>query len=194
MSIMASDKGGRDFKPLSVGVHPAVNTWMVDLGLQHSPFGTKHQCYMRFEVPGERVEYEKDGEKIDAPMVIGQFYTVSLSEKSNLRPDLEGWRGKPFTKAQLAAFDITKVLGKPCTLIVGHKEGKDGKPRAYVQSITKATEQLTPEGDVILYDDAHHGNLEKLPEWLQEKIKSQVTPELEPTPEAEPVLDDDIPF
>ena len=180
MAIYASDKGGTDFKPVPADVHDAVCVWMVDLGLQPgTPLypANKHQVYIKWEIPGERIEYERDGQKHEGPMTIGNFYTVSLSEKANLRSHLEGWRGKPFTSAELAKFDITTVVGKPCRLVVKHKTKADGRVVAIVESILKAKVALVPESETIIGDGDHSGGLQKLPDWLKEKIAGQVRPE-----------------
>ena len=200
MAIYASDKGGGDFKPVPADVHDAVCIWMVDLGVQPGGiYAPKHQVYIKWEIPGERIEYEKDGVKHEGPMTIGNFYTVSLSEKANLRSDLEGWRGKPFTKDELAKFDVTAVVGKPCRLVVEHKTKQDGRTVAFVKSVIRAKNVLTPEGETIIFDGDHTDTLSKLPDWLKEKIANQVKPESRDevderiAPASDP-FEDDIPF
>ncbi|GEM_PF-4521665 len=37
-----------------------------------------------------------------------------------LRRDLENWRGRPFTREELRGFDLFKVLGTACQLMVTH--------------------------------------------------------------------------
>ena len=167
MPIYASDTGGSDdFKIVSAGMHPAVCDMMVDLGLQEQKsqlYGdsVKHQVYIRWQVPGERLEYEKDGVKVEGPMTIGSYYTLSLHEKAALRKALQGWRGKEFSKDEAEKFDIAAVLGKPCTLNVIHKTGNDGKVRAKVDSIGPTMKGMTPaavEGEPILYDGNEEGS------------------------------------
>jgi hypothetical protein len=168
---------------------------MVDLGLQSGPYGTRHQVYIRFEIPGCRTRYEKDGVEQEGPMTIGSYYTVSLSKKSNLRRDLEGWRGRQFTEEEAKGFDITKVLGKPCTVVVQHKVKEDFSKTAVIQSITRAPDGFNPapENELSLVDDEHR-DLSGLPEWLAEQVQSQVPATAGPAPEAAPELDDDLPF
>src|SRR5687767_15519142 len=98
MATYASDTGGgKDFDPVPEGSHLAVCDMFVDLGLQDSRFGAKHKIYLRWQIPALRVEFERDGQQVNAPMSIGATYTLSLSEKSNLRPMLQAWRGRAFT-------------------------------------------------------------------------------------------------
>jgi len=189
----------KNFKPVPAGAHPAICIWMVDLGLQSGPYKTRHQVYMKFEIPGERMKVERDGVEVDMPMTIGAYYTVSLSRKSNLRSDLEGWRGVPFTEQEAKGFDITKVLGKHCTVVVQHKINDDHSRTAVVKSITQAPRgwRPAPENDLILVDDEHQ-DLDALPEWLRDQVLGQVPPQDEDPGDVggtdlEP-LDDDIPF
>lgn len=49
-----------------------------------------------------------------------------MHEKATLRKDLESWRGRKFTQAEIENFPGLKtVLGKPCMLNVVHSD--DGK-------------------------------------------------------------------
>lgn len=211
MPIYASDNGGGDdFKLVTPGMHPAVCDMMVDLGLQEnkSPLygdSIKHQVYIRWQIPGERLEYEKDGQNIEGPMTIGSYYTLSLNEKATLRKHLQGWRGKEFTAEEAEKFDISAVLGKPCTLNVIHKTGGDGKVRAKVESVGPPMKGMPPaqlEGEAILYDGGGEQSpvWDKLRPWMHEAIKRQVN-QTEPEqrgPEqpayAAADLDDDVPF
>jgi len=213
MPIYASDTGGGDdFKLVSPGMHPAVCDMMVDLGMQEQKsqlYGAsvKHQVYIRWQIPGERLEYEKDGQKVEGPMTIGGYYTLSLSEKANLRKVLQGWRGKEFTAEEAAKFDIAAVLGKPCTLNVIHKTGNDGKVRAKIDSVGPQMKGLAPavlEGEPILYDGGEEDSpvWDKLRPWMHESIKKQVQPRseaqaLEDSYARQPAMADDdldVPF
>jgi hypothetical protein len=139
-------------------------------------------------------------------MTIGAYYTNSLSEKANLRKVLQGWRGKEFTPDEAAKFDISIVLGKPCTLNVIHKTGNDGKVRAKIDSVGPLIKGLPApliEGEPILYDGGEEASpvWNKLRPWMHETIKRQVNqqeaeqrgPETEQQP-AYADLDDDVPF
>jgi hypothetical protein len=203
MAIIASDSGGgRDFEPIPEGQYAAVCDMMVDLGMQDGgSFGPKHKVYIRFQVPEHRITFEKDGEEKDLPAVVGVTFTLSLSAKSNLRPFLEGWRGKKFTAEEVRGFDITKVAGAPAYLNIVHEEGEGkhkGKTFANIASIMpipKGIAKPTVEGEVIVYDD-DNDTYEMLPEWLQKKIDDQIEEEAsttargrQPVPAGE--LDDD---
>lgn len=211
MATYASDTGGgKDFDPVPEGSHLAVCDMFVDLGMQDGHFGAKHKIYLRWQIPALRLSYEKDGEKVEGPMSIGATYTLSLSEKSNLRPILQAWRGKAFTAEELKKFDVTTVLGKPCMVTVTHEPKKDGGVYANVAAVAKLPTGIpapTLEGQAILYDADNKDSWDDLRPWLQEKIKNQVPPKsedqsLQDAYSRQPEyaggfaadLDDDVPF
>ena len=114
----------------------------------------------------------------DKPMVISKEYTLSLHEKSNLRRDLEGWRGKSFTNQELNSFDITDVLGSSCNISIIHKTSKSGNEFAQIGSIsgmskgTQCPEQFN-ESFVFNYEDNFDSEwIEQQPEWVQDQIKN----------------------
>lgn len=201
MAIYGEEKGGGDFKPVPQGSHAAVCDMVVDLGLQETNFGTKHQIYIRWQIPGERVEYEFDGQQVNRPAVVGATYTLSMSEKSNLRPLLESWRGRKFTSEEIRKFDITSVAGKPCLIGITHNES-GGKTYANVSSLMSLPVGMPipqAEGEVIVYDGDNLQNFDKLRPWLQDKIKGQAQRREEPATGKQPAmelsdLDDDVPF
>ena len=208
MAIIATDSGGGgDFTPVPAGTHFAVCCMVADLGKQRitsQMFGEsiKHQVYIRWQIPAERVEWQdKEGNKHEGPAVIGKTYTLSLGDKANLRKDLQAWRSKPFTPDELRGFDIAKLLGAPATLTVTHTD-KDGRTYTNVASlggIPKGMEKPSLEGEPVLYDNDNQGTFEKLPKWLQEKVQGQILDEKAHTEtyggtSSYDDLDDDIPF
>ncbi len=190
MGLIATEKGGGDFKAVPQGTHMAICNMVVGLGTQDTPYGVKEQLYIRWELPQERLEWEKDGVKHVGPMSIGSFYTLSLNAKSNLRKDLEGWRGRAFTTDELAGFDVTNVLGKPCQLNVIHNE--NGKAKVVgVSGWPKGVEVPAPENELVKYSNDDEGQFDAIPEWLQEIIKKQLS--VEEAADAEE-FNDSIPF
>lgn len=209
MGIYVSDTGGGgDFTPVPEGTHFAVCDMVVDLGKQKTTYmgdtTIKHQVYIRWQIPAERMEYEKDGQKVEGPMVIGKTYTASLSEKANLRKDLQAWRGRAFTEDELLKFDISKLLGAPATITVTHKPKEGGGVYSNITSvggIPKGMEKPKVEGDPLMYGDEDQGSYDRLPKWLKEKVDNRVTADPGPHDERNPPqpayaddLDDEIPF
>lgn len=114
----ASSGSGESFVPAPMGVHRAICCDVVDMGMVPGKFGEKHLV---------RVIWQTEALMPDGkPFLIDRRYTLSLDERSNLRRDLEAWRGKPFTLAEAAGFDLERLIGVMCTLLVVHKPGKDG--------------------------------------------------------------------
>lgn len=181
MAIIASDSGGGgDFTPVPQGTHFAICDQVVDLGKQRTSgqYGEsiKHQVYIHWQIPAERVEWECDRTKHEGPAGIGKTYTVSLHEKANLRKDLQAWRGKPFTADELRAFDIANLLGAPATLTVTHTD-KDGRTYANVASlggIPKGMPKPVLEGEPLLYDKDNPGTFDRLSKRMQERVQGQV--------------------
>lgn len=209
MAIMATDTGGGgDFSPMPSGNHVAICNMVVDLGKQRTvsqQYGEKikHQVWIRWETPDETIEWtDRDGNQRTGPRVIGKTYTVSLHENAALRADLESWRGRPFTREELAGFDISKLLGVPCMVNVTQTE-KNGKTYANVAAVTplpKALRENPPRSEIglILYDEDNSGAYEELPDWLKKKIDEQVKDvvnhQASGPDDWRKDLDDDIPF
>lgn len=209
MAIMASDNGGKDFKKVPPGCHFAICNMVADLGVQESSFQgqskSQHKVYLRWEVPDERVTYEKDGREIEAPLSIGTMYTLSLSEKANLRKVLENWRGKVFTPDELKGFDITTVAGKCCQIMVQHQES-GGKTYANITGVMGVSREqkersktAKSEVGVLVYSlENPDQGWDSLPKWLQEKIENRVMPQAVTNANAKAPagddFDDDIPF
>jgi hypothetical protein len=210
MPITATDTGGKEFKKVPPGCHFALCNMVVDLGIQQTTFKgqakSQHKVYLRWEVPDERVTYEKDGQHIEGPCSIGATYTLSLSEKANLRKVLENWRGQPFTEQELRGFDITTIAGKCCQIMVQH-ESVGGKTYANVTGVMgtsrdqrERARNAKSEVGVIVYslDDPDPTVYAKLPNWIKDKLESRVAaPSLTAASAlvtADADFDDDIPF
>ena len=205
-------KGGGDFKSVPAGSYVAVCDMVVFLGLQPGSGKfpePKFQIYIRFEIPSERVEFEKDGKKFNLPTVIGQTYTASMSEKANIRKHLEGWRGKQFTDNEAKSFDVGSILGKCCMLSVVEKTTDKGTYSniASMSALPRGMQQVKAESPLYYYAPDDVSCFESLPQWLREKIEAQIKmPEKTKNPNYDPdqppvsayedqgITDDDIPF
>lgn len=210
MPIIAENNGGKDFKKVPSGCHFAICNMVVDLGIQETTFKgqakSQHKVYLRWEVPDERVTWEdKEGKEREGPCSIGATYTLSLSEKANLRKVLENWRGQPFTDQELRGFDITQVAGKCCQIMVQH-DTNAGKTYANVTGVMGVSRDqreraraAKSEVGVLVYslDDGENDAFRNLPNWIKEKLSQRVMPANVKTANAmAPAgdFDDDIPF
>jgi len=178
MGLTAREPENKGINPVSQALHHAVCYALYDLGTQYNEtFGkSAHKVLIAWEIPGERITIEKNGEKLDLPRAISKQYTLSLHEKSQLRKDLESWRGKAFTDQERAGFDITTILGANCMVQVLHKE-KDGKKYANVSNVVqlpKGMPKKTPENPTRYFSFEEHQDAipEGTPDWIRDIIKA----------------------
>jgi len=180
MGLSYKAKGAGPKKRISAGTHIGVCDMVVDLGLQETPiYGTKRQVYIRFEIPEERWEYEKDGKQMEGPGVIGETLTASMHKKARLRARLEGWRGRQFSDKEAEEFDITSILGKAAMISVidNENDGTVYSNIAGISALPKGMPAPKAELPLLLYHDGDQSMLERLPEWIQKKIEEQVPEE-----------------
>lgn len=176
MPLIASAKSGAPRQNPPAGTHLARCYQIVDLGTHDKEWQGKrrksHEVRVSWELPDECADFGKD--KLE-PFAVHKTYTLSLSEKANLRHDLENWRGKAFTEQELEAFDVFKVLGHPCMVTVTHVE-KNGSTYANVTAVTALPKGITAPPAVnskvqFSLDDHDEAVFRSLPEFLQEIIK-----------------------
>ena len=174
--IVASSNQKKEIVP--AGTHFARCYSMIHIGVVEWEFqGEKkfnNKVRLTWELPYEMRDF--GGEQ--KPLVISKEYTLSMHEKSNLRKDLEMWRGKVFTNKELGSFDVTDLLGKTCNISVIHKVAKNGNEFAQVggvSAIQKGVEVLEQFNPTFIFNYGDHFDLDWLdsqPEWIQEQIKS----------------------
>jgi len=180
MGIYAEKKEG-DFKQVEPGTYVARCYSMIELGTIETEFNgekkSAHRVLIHWELPTElEVFREELGQQ---PYSVSKEYTLSMHEKSNLRRDLESWRGKTFTESECERFDITKLLSKPCILNIIHEAGKKDTSKKYVKvaSVNKmmkgqeCPEQINPSR-ILSFDEFNWDMFNSLPDWIKDKIKS----------------------
>lgn len=211
MKLPEPNAGG-DFTPTPAGQHNSVLTRFIDLGTQPGSQmypKPKRKVLMGWEIPGERVKWEKDGQEQEGPVLHYERMTFSTHENAVFRQRLESWRGKPFAQEDWGNFDTKNLLGVGALLQIAH-EHKDAKTYANLQAIMlppggKET-WAKPEGPVIYFslDEFDEDTFNGLSEGLQETIKK--SPEYQvmfshapamdegqfPPPQND--MDDEIPF
>lgn len=143
--MIVKDTGGGTFEQAPAGTHIARCIKLIDIGTHTNEYqgqtNVRRQVIIGWELPEELLQ---TGDYAGQPFALSRFYTMSLSEKANLRKDLAAWRGRDFTTEELAGFDLKNILGAPCMLSVIHNE----QDRAKVNSVmalpkkTKAPKQV----------------------------------------------------
>jgi hypothetical protein len=215
MGLTARKPEGSDLELIPEDTYQATCYAVVDLGTQNIAFAEYdakelERVIIAWEIPAVRIEIEKDGKKLDLPRAISKEYTISLHKKSNLRPMLESWRGKAFTKEEEEGFHLKALLGVNCMLQILHGTSKrTGEPYHYVANVSKLYHGLTknkPENKYQYFNFDEHTEIPgNIPEWMEKKIQDSyeyrvmvgdIEAELAPvdTNIDMPEPDDDIPF
>ena len=153
---------------ITEGLHPAVCCQIHNVGHQSfkgGPPGLSPKCVLIFEVDQKMASGTMQGK----PMTISKGYPMFMGNNakgvpSALKTHMQGWRGRPFTDAELADFSLKRVLGKPCTLMIAHTPKEGGGMKATIVSILPPT----GPGWVPTYTET--------PQWVKDEKARQVSP------------------
>jgi len=147
---------------------------IIDLGTQETTWqgqvSYKAKVMLMWELPKRLMD---DGR----PFSIHKEYTLSLSDKANLRKDIEQWMGTALKDEDTYSFDITWLLGNTALINVGHKENENsGKTYANITSLMPVPDGMdvppaVNEPFVFNLDQYSPEVFNKLPQWVQDKIK-----------------------
>ena len=173
MPLVIKESGGH-FEPAPSGVHQAVCVDVVDLGIVPGKYGPKSKLKLIWQLKTRN----KKGERFQ----VRATYTQSLMEGSNLRRDLESWRGRSFTQEELENFDVEKLLGVNCQLSLKQEKSKStgrlyAKVTAVLEPLKGAAFELNPE------------KYQREPWAGESKVYNA-----EPEPESFDVAENDVPF
>lgn len=171
--LLKGSSGSGDFAPLPAGPHVARCVAFVDLGTQKQEFqgqtSTRRKVRVTWEVPSERMN---DGRA----MTISKTYTASLDPKATLRADLEGWRNKAFTEAEIHGWEAEQLLGRACQINVVHNVSPGtGKTYAAVRTVMPLGKGQTcePQESASVFfnlDEFDPGVFASLSKYTQETI------------------------
>ena len=216
MSFYVEDNGG-NFERCPPGNHLARCYRIIDLGTQKSEYQGQVKYLHKISVFWEVHGMDDEGKPVlmndGRPYGIFKNYTLSWSDKANLRLDLQSWRGKPFTQEELRRFDLKNILNQWCMLNIIEKPGnKDNRIFSNIAGISPVPGVVKQAGlpapvnksEVFKIDEADmemfNGFSENLkakisssPEWQKLHGKAQM-PVRQAQPAAAPLEDDDIPF
>lgn len=171
MSLVMQENGNADFELAPAGTHVAICYLVADIGRQESKFGVKPKVIIGWELADEKMS---DGR----PFGVSKMYTASLNKDANLRKDLESWRAKQFTPAELSGFALTNIIGKPCLVTIKHNPSGE-RVYANVDTVTAVPKGMSVPQQVnpsVSYDmdSSNQADYEKLPEWIRKKVDSAV--------------------
>lgn len=211
MGFYVEDKG-IEFENCPPGVHLARCYSIIDLGTQKSEYMGQVKFQPKIRIAWEIHGTDDDGQPVrmkdGRPFAVFRQYTRSWSNKSNLRLDLQSWRGKPFSEIEMKRFELDKVLGLWCMLNVIEREGQDGKIYANINGVTPVPNVIKqsglPEGinpteqfdmrepDMSVFEGLSKSLKNKImdsPEWAKISNKPSVQTGFSDEPQ-----DDPIPF
>ena len=214
MSFIVQDNGG-NFERCPAGMHLARCYRIVDLGTQKSEYMGQvkylHKITLGWEIHGTDDDGNPLNMKDGRPFAIFKNYTLSWSEKANLRLDLQSWRGKPFSQEEMRKFDLNNVLGAWCMLNVIERQGQNGNTYANVNGVTPVPAVIKQAGLPQAVNKNELFNLQT-PDWalfetFSDHLKAKITASPEFTkikekpvqaisqaPSVDDDIDSDIPF
>jgi len=150
---------------VSAGTHIAACYRIVAIGTQpDTGFGERKKLIIFWELPGETVTV--DGQQ--KPMGVSKIYSRSLHKKASLRQDLAAWRGRDFSKEELAHFELKNILGVGCQVTVEHNE--EGKAKvSHVVGLPKGVTAPGVTNPLVEYsiEDGKNEVYKALPEWVR---------------------------
>lgn len=151
MAIHVSAGSGGDYTPAPAGVHQAVCCDVVDLGIVETEWQGQRKSAHKVRLVWQLAEQMPDGR----PFTVSSRYTASLHEKARLRADLQSWRGKAFTEAELVKFDLERLLGVGCLVNIMHtsRGGKVYADIAAIMPLSARSPKLAVSADYVRVKD-----------------------------------------
>jgi len=186
MALTISESQKMERKLPEAGATVGMLFSLVDLGTQKQTWDGEEKWMgkvrLSFELPDQLDEYEvvENGKttKVQKPMVVSIEQTRSLGEKASLRKLLEQWRGQTFTSAELKAFSLKNLLGKPAMLTLIHKTSQQGRQYCAIAGASKLPKGMKAPANTTnaqMYyeiEQGEGGQFSEMPEWLQDKIRA----------------------
>jgi len=175
MPLIVKDNSETNFAKIPLpeaGTTQAVCCAVWDLGLQKTSYMGEEKIQHKIVVAWEIVETINvpESEYHGKPYMLNKKYTMSLSEKANLRKDLESWRGRPFSADELKnGFDLTKLYGANCLIGIKHEPDRVDPDKSYanvtaILPIPKGMSKIQPQRAAD----------EQPPKWVLDKIAQAV--------------------
>jgi hypothetical protein len=186
MALTLSESAKQERKLPEAGATVGMLFSLVDLGTQKQTWDGEEKWMgkvrLSFELPDQLDEYEvvenEKTTKVQKPMIVSIEQTRSLGEKASLRKLLEQWRGQTFTSAELKAFSLKNLLGKPAMLTLIHKTSQQGRQYCAIAGASKLPKGMKAPANTTnaqMYyeiEQGEGGQFSEMPEWLQDKIRA----------------------
>ena len=215
--LMASDKGGSNFKPVPAGMHLARCYRVIDLGTQKTSWQGVEKAAKKVQIVWELHGEDADGTPLTTddgrPLSVQRRFTPSLGPKAKLREILVAWRGRPFTPDELEGFKLQNILGAWAMISVAKSAGNNGKEYTNIMSVNPVPASIKKAGlpeahnkaaifaienpDMELFETFSNGLQDKIrssPEWQAREGKKSGEDRHETQGSSFDDMNDDIPF
>lgn len=156
------------------GMHTAICIGVVDLGTQEMNWQGQTKVSPKIRLMFELCDVKRDDGK---PFTTGMEATASMYSRATLRKMLESWRNKPFTDEEADGFELSSLVGKPCTLWIAQEVAKNGNTYANIKNIkpttkgVKVPQQVSPSVIFDLDPEGFRQDVyDALPQFLKDKI------------------------
>lgn len=184
LNVQEAPKGNSGTKsdPIEIGNYAGRVVQVIDLGLQNQrPFQGKPkppapEMMVTYELGTEFLKDEDGNDRMDKPRWISESFPVNHISKEKAKSTL---RYKAIDPNNKAAGSFPKLVKAPCTVTVVHNKKPDGAVYVNVGGITPPMKSmnipdLVNPPKVFLLDEPDMEVFLSLPEWLQDKIKSNL--------------------
>lgn len=165
--------------PAPVGIHALRAFAIYYIGTQKKVFEGNEkdvqEMVVSFELVGTRHAFNKDKPKEKAPFVVNSTLSASLGPRAKIRKWLKGMNGKDFPKNVKEINLVNEIIDVPCQGQITHSA--DGQ-WANIETLLPAAKGKTPElvNDIEVFmwsvEDFDKAKYDKIPGWVQEKIKA----------------------
>ena len=167
---------------LPEGTHIARVYGLIHIGTVSTPFTDDNgepvklsKIRLTFEFP-EEMHVFKEGDEAK-PLVLSQEYTLSMGNKSNLRPIVEGIIGTGLSDSEAYNFDHEQLIGKACLVTIKHKESKKGNVYAVIASTAPLMKGQTckppiNKPKILTYQAWDQEYFDSLPDFIKDVMKT----------------------
>jgi hypothetical protein len=173
LTNVQATSGKKKFSRLEDGTYMCRVVQLIDLGVQEDEYeGEKkvgHKIFINFEFPTEMITINEE----EKPRWLGKEFGVSLNEKSVLTKLVAA--ADPDGKATSKGRNLKGLLNLPLMVTVGSTASGNAK----IAGLARLMKGMTvPElvNPVVFFDldEGDTEGFEKLPDWIQNKIKASV--------------------
>lgn len=165
------DRAKPALPPVPAGQYLAVCVGVFDLGEQYSE---KFKSYspkimITFDIPSVTIEVEGKQE----PRQLSREFTISGKSNSKLRAFISSWNGVQYSDEAFGEFDPLTQIGKPAMINVLLNETGEYANIDTIMPLFPGLPAPVTATPLQIWDMDHWDDnaFEKLPGWVQEKIK-----------------------